>query len=85
MELLIPGTVRAIMAKGYAEGRAEGHAKGHALGYAEGLAEGRTEGRKRELKRMISALRAARGIDPDRPEFEQFLLGFAVDKPDDSR
>ena len=75
MELLIPRTVRAIMAKGYAEG------------YAEGLAEGRSEGRKRGLKRMISALRAARdrGIDPDGPEFEQFLLGFDVDKPDDPR
>ena len=67
MELLIPRTVRAIMAKGYAEGR--------------------TEGRKRERMRMISALRAARarGIDPDSPEFEQFLLGFDADKPDDSR
>ncbi len=83
MELLIPRTVRAIMAKGYAEGYAEGHA----LGYAEGLAEGRSEGRKRGRMRMISALRAARsrGIDPDSPEFEQFLLGFDGDKPDDSR
>ncbi len=77
MELLIPRTVRAIMAKGYAEG------------YAEGLAEGRSEGRKRGRMRMrmISALRAARsrGIDPDSPEFEQFLLDFAADQPDDSR
>ena len=83
MELLIPRTVRAIMAKGYAEGYTEGHA----LGYAEGLAEGRSEGRKRRLNRMIAALRAARarGIDPDSPEFEQFLLGFDADQPDGLR
>ena len=63
MVLLIPRTVRSIMAKGHAEGR------------------------KEEQKRMISVLRAARsrGIDPDSPEFEQFLLGFDVDQPDDSR
>lgn len=83
MELLIPRTVRAIMAKGYAEGYAEGHA----LGYAEGLAEGRIEGRKKGRMRMLSALREARarGIDPDSPEFEQFLLDFDADKPDASR
>ena len=75
MVLLIPKTVKAIMAKGHAEG------------HAEGLTEGRTEGREREQKRMLSALREARarGIDPDSPEFEDFLLGFGADSPDDSR
>ena len=71
MVLLIPKTVRWIMDKGHAEGHAEGQ----------------IEGRKRERKRMISALRAARarGIDPDSPEFEQFLLDFQVDGMGDDR
>ena len=44
-------------------------------------------GRKEERKRTLLALREARarGIDPDSPEFEDFLLGFDADKPDDSR
>ena len=52
-----------------------------------GHAEGLTEGQKRERKRMLSALREARtrGIDPDSPEFEQFLLDFQVDGTGDDR
>ena len=75
MVLLIPKTVKAIMAKGHAEG------------HAEGLTEGRTEGRKKEQKRMLSALREARarGIDPDSPEFERFLRDFQVDGTEDVR
>lgn len=75
MVLLIPKTVKAIMAKGHAEG------------HAEGLTEGRTEGRKRERKRVLSALREARarGIDPDSPEFERFLRDFQVDGAEDAR
>ena len=44
-------------------------------------------GRKEERKRTLLALRAARarGIDPDSPEFEQFLLDFQVDGTGDDR
>ena len=52
-----------------------------------GRVEGQAEGRKAERKRTVLALREARarGIDPDSPEFEQFLLDFDPDKPDDRR
>lgn len=75
MVLLIPKTVKAIMAKGHAEG------------HAEGLTEGRTEGRKEERKRTLLALREARarGIDPDSPEFERFLRDFQIDGAEDAR
>ncbi len=44
-------------------------------------------GRKEERKRTLLALREARsrGIDPDSPEFEQFLLDFQVDGMGDDR
>ena len=77
--LIIPNTVRFIMNKG----RAEGHAEGR----KEGRVEGRAEGQKAERKRTRLALREARdrGIAPDSPELEQFLLDFDADKPDDPR
>ena len=44
-------------------------------------------GRQEERKRLLAALREARArnIVPDTPEFEEFILGFEPDKPDDSR
>lgn len=52
-----------------------------------GRAEGQAEGRKAERERTRLALREARarGIDPNSPEFEQFLLDFDADNPDDRR
>ena len=49
--------------------------------------KGHAEGRKEERKRTLLALREARarGIDPDSPEFEQFLLDFQVDGTGDDR
>ena len=71
IELLIPKTVRSIFNKGRVEG----------------LAEGRVEGRQEERKRMLAALREARarGIPPDTPEFEDFILSFESDKTYDAR
>ncbi len=45
------------------------------------------KGRQEERKRLLAALREARarGITPYSPEFEEFILGFEPDKPDDSR
>ena len=45
------------------------------------------KGRQQERKRMLAAHREgrARGLDPDSPEFEELLLSFELDKPDDSR
>lgn len=45
------------------------------------------KGRQQERKRMLAAYREtyARGIPPYTPEFEEFLLDFDPDKPDDSR
>lgn len=44
-------------------------------------------GRKAERSRIVLALREARarGIAPDSPEFEQFILDFDADQPDDRR
>ena len=52
-----------------------------------GRAEGQAEGMKAERERTRLALREARarGIAPDSPELEQFLLDFDADKPDDPR
>lgn len=51
------------------------------------LNKGRGEGRQEERKRMRAAYREAyaRGIPPYTPEFEEFLLNFNPDKPDDAR
>ena len=51
------------------------------------LNKGRVEGRQEERKRMLAAHREgrARGLDPNSPEFEDLLLSFELDKPDDSR
>ena len=51
------------------------------------LNKGRGEGRQEERKRMRAAYREAyvRGIPPYTPEFEEFLLDFDPDKPDDAR
>ena len=75
MVLLIPKTVRSIFNKGRVEG------------LAEGLAEGRVEGRQEERKRMLAAHREARarGLDPHSAEFEDFILGFNLDKTEDAR
>ena len=45
------------------------------------------KGRQQERKRMLAAYREtyARGIPPYTPEFEEFLLDFDPDKPDDAR
>ena len=45
------------------------------------------KGRQQERKRMLAAYREtySRGIPPYTPEFEEFLLDFDPDKPDDSR
>lgn len=45
------------------------------------------KGRQAERKRLLLALREARarGIVPDTPEFEEFILGFEPDKTDDFR
>lgn len=45
------------------------------------------KGRQQERKRTLAAYREAyaRGIPPYTPEFEEFLLDFDPDKPDDSR
>ena len=79
MELLIPKTVRSIFNKGRAEGLVEGR--------VEGLVEGRVEGRQEERKRMLAAHREARarGLDPHSAEFEDFILGFNLDKTEDTR
>ena len=79
MVLLIPKTVRSIFNKGRAEGLVEGR--------VEGLVEGRVEGRQEERKRMLAAHREARarGLDPHSPEFEDFILGFNLDKTEDTR
>ena len=71
MELLIPKTVRSIFNKGRAEG----------------LVEGRVAGRQGERKRMLAAHREARarGIVPDSPEFEDFILKFEPDKIGEAR
>ena len=44
-------------------------------------------GRQEERKRLLAALREARvrGLDPDSPEFEEFILDFDPDKTGDSR
>ena len=44
-------------------------------------------GRQEERKRLLAALREARarGIVPDTPEFEEFILYFDPDKPGDAR
>lgn len=42
-------------------------------------------GRQEERKRLLAALREVRAwnIVPDTPEFEEFILGFELDKTDD--
>ena len=49
--------------------------------------KGRAEGRQAERKRLLLALQEARarGIVPDSPEFEGFILGFEPDKTGDGR
>ena len=45
------------------------------------------KGRQEERKRLLAALREARArnIVPDTPEFEEFILDFDPDKPEDTR
>ena len=63
------------------EGRFEGLVEGRFEGLVEGRVEGLVEGRQEERKRLLAALREARarGIVPDSPEFEDFILNFEPD------
>ena len=55
--------------------------------FNKGRAEGLVEGRQEERKRMLAAHREARarGLDPHSAEFEDFILGFNLDKTEDTR